>query len=1255
MRKIRHIILVVGTWILALTSVSAQSELTVDWSTYAQDTVVPTFTHSIDLGYDHEGRQYSAFIEYPELVPLTAAETTRFRLPAEAGLPEWPVMESYKGISAKRAQLDISFTPIIWRDGKYQKIVSFTLKVKSTSHAAVKAYTSASSHGQEEVLHSQLSKGRWVKLRVAENGVHMLTHTHLKNMGFNDPSKVRLFGYGGHPLSESDTDSWIDDLCEVPLWRTDNHRLLFYANGPIKWTLQSDNTFTHTRNPYSEYGYYFLTDEAEGEPATFVCEDSLPAVEPVIQTTPAYVLYEVEDYAWFHGGRQLVDSYDYVGGNIKRYPLNFLDYAPEKAVLDVCFTHNGSSSTSLSVALDSTSLGTLTLSPVGRHSEASSTTRSYTIDMKTLGGAIGNHTLTLTHNRPTGTSGRLDYWRFNYIKRGGGGPFYATSEGVHTYDVGIWGDEHTVVWRVTDATSISQIPFDITTNTFTANGTHGDMFIVVGTQSNYPMPEMVGEVANQNLHATESVDYVIIVPASGKLTTQAERLAEAHRTRSGLRVKVVRADEVYNEFSSGTPDATAYRRYLKMLYDRAETMADAPKYLLLFGDAAWDNRMLSSAWKGQSPEDYLLCFEAVSSFSATSSYVMEDYFGLLDDGEGSRLLHDKVDIGVGRFPVTTVSQARDAVDKVIGYMDNADAGAWKNTILMLGDDGDNNQHMSDAEQVAQMLEGNYPDYMVKRIYWDAYPMEVTATGHSYPTVRKRLLELFNEGALMVNYSGHGSPDVLSHELVIGKADMEQLTSPRLPVWVTVSCDITPFDNSTTSFGEYAFLNPKGGAIALMTSTRTTFSDQNRRINYFFSRYVFARDDQNRRYRLGDAMRLTKCNLITTTSNSLQDVSENKLNYALIGDPALIIGNTDYTMNIDEINGKRTDATEDIVLKAGARVTVKGHVATLSGLPATDFSGVMHATVFDNIETITCRNNADAASKPWTYRERTKTLFMGGDSVRNGEFSFTFRVPMDINYSLMSGLINLYAVSDTRDREAKGTYNGFLLGGTEEGLVNDSLGPKVTLYLNTPDFITGDQVNETPRLMVMLEDPDGINTVGNGIGHDLMAIIDGEAALTYNLNDYYTSELGDYTRGTVSYLFPELSEGIHTLTLRAWDMMNNATTKTIDFEVVKGLRPRILDVTTTHSPAREHTTFVLTHDRPETEVSVKVEVFDFSGRTLWALTEQATTPDNYYTADWNLCTSTGQPLASGIYLYRVTVTSASGKSTSRAHKLTILRP
>ena len=1245
--------------IFSLLPTRAHDEIKIDWATYAQDTVVPIFTHSIDLGYDHVGYEYAVAIEYPELKPLTAEEMKRYRLPQQEGLPEWPAIDTYKGISAKRGQLDISFTPIIWRDGKYWRMENLVLKVSPLSRRASRV-ANEGNNSPLPITHSQLEKGRWVKIRVADNGIHMLTHSQLKKMGFSDPNKVRLYGYGGHMLSEVDTESWIDDLCEVPLWRGTD-RVLFYAFGSVKWTLESDDTFSHTRNPYSDYGYYFLTDDGEGEPMAFPCSDALTESTSEVLTTPAYSLHEVDDYAWFHGGRQLVESYDYdTEGNAKSYSLKVSDVvtlSSAKSTLDICFTHNGVKTSSVTAFMEDSELGTFTLSSVGSHSEASATTRSYSTNL------VPKHehqaTVTLLRHPSPGVSGRLDYLRLSYTSYiGANKPIYATKNGTYTYVVEankdfVWND-NMVVWRITDATAMEQIPYNKASNTFTANGKRGDIFIALDEKGTYPVPEEVGEIANQNLHGTEPMDYIIIVPASGKLTAQAERLAEVHRTRSGLRVKVVRADEVFNEFSSGTPDATAYRRYLKMLYDRASTPEDAPKYLLLFGDGAWDNRMLSAAWKDKSPDDYLLCFEAENSFSATSSYVMEDYFGLLDDGEGSRLLYDKVDVGIGRFTVTTATQARDAVDKVIAYMDNAEAGAWKNTILMLGDDGDNNQHMNDAEKVAQMLQNNYPDYMVKRIYWDAYPMEVTSTGNSYPAVRKRLFELFNEGALMVNYSGHGSPDVLSHELVIDKADMEQLRSPRLPIWVTVSCDITPFDNSTLSFGEYAFLNPEGGAIALMTSTRTTYSEQNRRINYLFSNYVFARDEQNRRHRLGDAIRKTKCSLITNNNTSLQDVSTNKLNYLLVGDPALIIGNADYSMKIDEIDGISTSEDKEITLKAGAKVTVKGHVNGLDGVLATDFTGVMHATVFDNKETITCRNNASSASTEMIYWERTKTLFVGGDSVRNGEFTFTFRVPIDINYSMKSGLINLYAVSNTYDREAKGAYEDFLLGGTADDLINDSLGPQVKLYLNSPDFITGDCVNETPRLFISLEDPDGINTVGNGIGHDLVAIIDGKASMTYTLNDYYTSELGDYTRGTVSYVLPEIEEGMHTLQFRAWDMMNNATTIIVDFEVVKGLRPRILDITTTHSPAREYTTFVLTHDRPETEVTVKIEVFDFSGRILWNHSEQVSTPDNSYSLGWNLCAASGQPLGTGIYLYRTTVTSASGTSTSQVRKLTILR-
>lgn len=1254
MATIRYILL--SILFLALCPGRAQSEVVVDWSVYTQDTVMPVFVHSIDLGYDCDGA-YGATIEYPELKPLTDDEVARFRLPQREGAPEWPEITAHKGISAKRGQLDVSFSPVIWRDGRYWRIQSFTLKVRRDDSAK---RSRVAGNVERYASHSVLSAGRWVKIRVADNGVHMLTHYKLRQMGFHNPSKVRLYGYGGHLLSESDPDLWCDDLCEVPLYRGAD-RILFYAHGSVAWTLDGDNTFTHTRNPYSDYGYYFLTEGEEELANVTPVAVAPPATEGVIETTPSYALHEVDDYAWFHGGRKLVESHDYANGNVKNYSLDLFEYFPlEDAVLDVCFTHNGANSSSVAVAVDGEGLGTLTIGALAQHGEAAEAMRSFTVDNTLLQKEMPRHTVTLSHRRETGVSGRLDYLRFNYTRLiGAGVPIYATQAGVQTYGLGTWADDDVAVWRITNPSCMEPIAYDKTAKTFTADGKRGDVYIAFSTKGDYPVPEVVGEIFNQDLHATPATDYIIIVPSSGKLTAQAERLAQMHREYRDLAVKVVRADEVYNEFSSGTPDATAYRRYLKMLYDRAATIEEAPKYLLLFGDGAWDNRMLSSAWRGASPDDYLLCYESENSFSGTDSYVVEDYFGMLDDGEGANLKIDKVDVGVGRFPVTTAAQAREMVDKVAAYMNNAYAGSWKNTILMLGDDGDANRHMDDAELVAQMLESEYPDYMVKRIYWDAFPMEATSTGNSYPVVRKRLLELFKDGALMVNYSGHGAPDVISHELVLNKTDMEGLSSPRLPVWVTVSCDITPFDNSEMSFGESAFLNPKGGAIGLLTSTRTTYAEQNRRVNYFFSKYVFARDDAGRRLSLGDAIRLAKCSLITTGDASLVDRSGNKLNYALIGDPALIVGNADYRMVVDELNGVSVEAGEEVLLKAGSQVTVRGHVAAMDGALATEFSGLLYASVFDNVEEVTCRNNANAKDKdgnvlaPFVYRERTKKFFVGSDSVRNGQYRFTFRVPMDINYSMESGLINFYAISNTLRQEAKGMFDGFLLGGTEDGLVDDGSGPSIQLYFNSPDFVPGGKVNETPLLIAKLEDADGINTTGN-IGHSLTAIIDGQASMTYNLNEYYLSDIGGYTQGAVSYVLPELSEGKHSLMFRAWDMMNNSSTVTVEFEVVKGLAPDVLSVEAIPNPTQGNATFMIAHDRPENDMEVTIEVLDFSGRVLWSHGEQVVSSGNTYTYTWNLCSMSGQPLATGVYLYRVVVSSPAGQSSSKVQKMLIKR-
>lgn len=1182
--------LTIVTMLLGTLLARAQGSYDVDWSEMGNDSVMPCWSTSIDLGLA-DGGDYVARIEYPELVAVEAdAPYYSSLLTSEVG--EWPEVHTYVGIASKRARLDVSFTPVLYRDGKYWRIQSFDLKVDRLSSPASSVSRHQVAGARRGAEHSKLASGRWVKISVTEDGLYQLTAKRLAAMGFKDPAKVRIFGYGGHLLPEYGLASLPDDLPEVPAWHDDD-RVVFFGNGTISWKQKGNGTWTHTQNHFANAGYYFLTDN-----------DSIPADPSCVAPDMAFLLpeakfyghalYEKEGVALHPSGRKLFDSYNYAEGAEKTYTLDLPGLREgEKGYITVSFAHSIESTTSVQVSANGSPLGSFTVPANSSYSDASLAESTFETAALTA-----STRLTLRHERPVGTTGRLDFISISY-----------------PIDPQAWADNYLKAIRE---------------------------------------PDDWKAIEPQDLHGMAAADFFIVVPSSGALLPQAERLAEAHRTRDGLKVTVVRAEQIYNEFSSGTPDATAIRRFLKLFYDRAANEQELPRYLLLFGDGAWDNRMLSDNWKGCSPDDYLPCFESENSFSTTRSYVMEDYYGLLDDSEGMDLQRDKPDVGVGRFPVTTPQQAREAVDKAIAYMDNTVAGSWKNTIIMMGDDGDNNQHMEDAEFVARMLEDTYPKYMLKRIYWDTFPMEVTATGNSYPAVHSRILELLGEGALMVNYSGHGSADVLSHELVVSKADMEALTSPRLPLWVTASCDISPFDNTATSFGEYAFLNPKGGAIALFTTTRTVFSSYNRRINYLFSKYVLARDAKGQRLRLGDAVREAKCEIISTPNASMQDFSENKLHYVLLGDPALRIGNADYDVAIDRLNGKVVDSDEELLLNAGEKVTVSGHICTPQGVAADDFEGMVCATVLDNRETVVGRNNNGSASSPFSYTERSKVLFSGSDSVRGGRFDFVFRVPMDINYSGESGLLNVYAINNAKDVEAQGTTDAFLLGGTEESLRNDSLGPTIALYLNTPSFVPGDQVNETPLLVATLEDADGINAVGNAIGHDLVAVIDGEASLTYKLNNYYTSAFGDYTRGTLAYSLPPLAAGKHTLMLRAWDLMNNSSTAIVDFEVVEGLTPSLTDVMVTDSPARTETSFVITHDRPESVVTFRLEVFDFSGRMLWQKEETTATSSNTYTTSWNLCNSAGTPLQDGVYLYRVTATSTSGSSTSQSRKLVVKR-
>lgn len=800
-------------------------------------------------------------------------------------------------------------------------------------------------------------------------------------------------------------------------------------------------------------------------------------------------------------------------------------------------------------------------------------------------------------------------------------------------------NSNTLVFDVTDALNVKRVEADLNGSelSFTIPAGRLREFVLVQTNQTFPSPEVVGEVASSNLHGLEQRDMIII--SAPALVQQAERLAVAHREKDGLTVEVVTPEAIYNEFSSGTPDATAYRRLMKMFYDRSSSLGNPPKYLLLFGDGIYDNRGISGEVQGVSRSNMLLTFQSQESLNVYS-YATDDYFAFLEDNSGSNFSRDKMCLGVGRFPIRTVTEATQMVDKTISYMENKDSGSWKNNVTFVADDGNNEDsfttnHMKQADQLAEAIEEMQPGFLVNKVYFDAYKRSSLGT---YPDVHNEIEKLLKSGQLLINYTGHGSTTHWADESVWTQTDINNSSYKHLPVWVTATCDFTRFDDVKTSAGESVFLNPTSGGIALFTTTRVVFSGNNANLNKALIDNLF-QEDANSRYTLGEAMMYTK--------RQLND--SNKLNFILIGDPALKFAYPEYKARVTAVNGEAV-SDEPFEFKALSRITVEGEILNPSGSFAADFTGVLSSTIFDSQSSITTLGNS---SEKFTYLDYPNTIYIGRDSVRNGKFSFTFMVPKDISYSNKKGKLNLYASSETK--EAQGSFFDFIVGGTSDTAETDTIGPEIRqIYLNDSSFVSGDKVNTTPYFVAKLWDKSGVNITGSSVGHDMMLTIDSMPSMSYNLNSYYALLPDSENEGLVQFSIPELEPGMHTAEFKVWDILNNSTTYTFTFEVAEGLKPNLIEMYATPNPARDQVEFFLHHNRPESNLKVTVMVYDMTGKFLWS-TEKSGSSELFkaYIVTWNLTDNGGRRLRPGVYLYRAAISTNNSKEATKANKLIIL--
>ncbi|MDR1584731.1 MAG: type IX secretion system sortase PorU, partial [Prevotellaceae bacterium] len=1185
--------------------------------------------------------------------PLTSED---IELTAGNTFGEEPAVESYTSERYEGKVLQTLILPFVARGGKLLKLASFELSVEKNKGIQRAASAPANSYAES----SALKQGKFFKIRVSENGIYKLTNKDLSDMGVS-PQNVRIFGYGGAELPRDITKPKIDDLPEVAVWEGSDY-ILFYAQGVNKWSYDasgSQKKFTHTLNSYSQYGYYFVTSGAGTGKRIQQGTAPNPGASTVHEVSEFtdYQVHEKEERVIIKSGRDFFGEI-FDAALSCDFSFNFPNLVQEANSVNVRLSVAATSLVASSFSLklnDSSQERTL---PVPQTSSGDNYDKGRQAETNFSFSPVaeGKLDFTLKYNRIIfSAKGYLNFMEVNARRKlmmsGDAMPFRnVDNTGTGTFNRYTLSNasENIEIWDVTDRQNIQRVPAgrEGQTLTFLSSNDSQKEYVALNPAASYSRPYIVGEIANQNLHGLPQVDLLIITHPDFR--DEANELAKAHREYNNMLVEVVTTEQVYNEFSSGTPDASAYRWIMKMFYDRAAVEGNYPQNLLLFGKGSYDNRNLFA--NETNGTNLILTVQGDNLTHRIQSFITDDYFAYMEDKDAS-ISTMQMAFGVGRFPIITKQQAKDVVAKNIAYIKNEDKGAWKNQLCFVADDGDKTLHVGQANQLATYLSNNYKSYQIHKVYMDAYVQQKTASGERYPLAKDRLHNLIRSGLFYLNYTGHAGAHGWTGEQILTKVDISGLSNKYLPLCFAATCDFILFDNSIISSGEEMLLNPVGGAIGVISAARVVYASNNFNLNNEFNNHLLRKENQEH-LTVGDMLRRAKNGVIDS----------NKLSYVLIGNPALkLTYPTRYNIRTTQINDNTSLGNDS--LGALSINTIKGAVFDEKGDSiVTDFNGTVSLALYDKEQQITTLNNDgefDAVTgKPYTYTyaDRPNMLFSGKAEVKEGEFSISVMIPKDIKYNYGSGRINYYAQdADNENKnnyEAQGYFENFTIGGEQKGVViEDKAGPVIEqIYLNHPGFVSRDKVNETPYFAATVSDENGINTTGSGIGHDMTLTIDNDPNQSHILNSYYEAELDSYKRGSVHYKIPEeLSEGKHVLTYRVWDLLNNSTTVSLDFEVVKGLNPEIYSVLSYPNPASttDIVYFKVVHDRPETVLQFTVDVFDSSGRRIWTDTQRRTE-----SIDWDLTATNGEKFSTGLYFYRIGITTTEGKLVSKTNKLII---
>ena len=1116
------------------------------------------------------------------------------------------------------------------------------------------------SFGQRSyVSNSILSTGNWHKIGIVQEGIYKIdvnyfSSNNISTSGINSNS-IKIYGGFNGMLNENNAVNPQDDLQEIAIEVNDggdgifnnNDYILFYGTSTTIWQKDSINKrFTHQKNLFSDTAFYFLQiGGTNGK--RIALQSTPPPSNTIVNTYLERYVHEPDLVNVLYSGKEWYgEEFSNVRGNntSRNYALNWqnLVVAQPITIVTNLMARSIGNNGNFTVALNNNIVQNHNFnSTIGGYLDFFGFTSTQTSTSFTNQSALN---LNFTFNGNANSQGFMNWFEV----------FATRSLQMQTQNQLLFRDwssiaptntaqfiiqnttNNTQVWNITNPLEPQKML--VTNNAgqsfFSNNATILKEYVGFNNVG-LLTPNSIIKIANQNLHQSQTVDGIIITHPN--FITQAQRLANFHLQQYNYKEVVITTNQIFNEFGAGKPDPSALRDFVKMYYDKANgDTTKHPKYLILFGTASVDykNRIANNT-------NFVPCYQSNNSLNPLATFTSDDFFGFLNDNDNVNDYANPslLDIAIGRIPAKNLEEATTFVNKIINYHSNNSFGNWRNDALFIADDKDNNLHLNDAEIMAKTTSNNNNNLNTSKIYLDAFTLQSSSSGARYPTVNNNIVAQIFNGALICNYTGHGSYERLTEEGVFTIEEINKLNNPnKLPLFITATCDFAPYDDPT----KYAlgssllFNNNNTGAIGLLTTTRVVFAFSNRIINENYLKIALQKNNQGKYLSLGEGLKQAK-NIVYKVFGDI----ENNRKFTLLGDPAIQIALPTWQVQLQQINNQ--NITGNDTLKPLTKYNFSGVVQNELGITLPTFNGPVSVTIFDKPQTIFTKGNTPQ-SPITSFTTENNVIFKGKTTAINGQFNIECIIPKDVSSIAGKGKMSLYA--NNQNKDATGTNSNFFIGGENKNALIDNEGPTIKPFLNDEKFVNNGLTNENPILIVKFTDSSGINASGLGIGHDIVLVIDGKENEAIVLNSYYETLLNSYKFGELKFALPKLSNGQHQLSIKAWDVANNSNVAILDFVVQNSEALTIKNVLNYPNPFISNTNFWFEHNQPNEPIAVNINIYTVTGKLVKQINKQINTMGTRVNdIFWDGKDEYSEKLAKGVYIYTIIAQSKNGRATT----------